>query len=161
LTRGKTSEAVNLSRLLSGLIFICYILISLGWEAQIGLINLSFTGLWKMADNNWFDYAFSFATFAAPFIIVTLIWHNLYKLKNQKLIGKVVYVSQHVTIAIIIFVYCLVAMVLANGNDDKIFFVTDFIMDTFGRKLLASLTVVGTIYGLWITIFPPRGKSGS
>lgn len=161
MTRGKTSEAVNLSRLLSALIGVCYILISVGWEAQIGLVNLSFTGLWKMADNNWFDYAVSFATFAAPFIVVTLIWHNLYKLKNKKLIGKLVYVTQHVTLAIIIFVYCLVAMILANKDDNQIFFVTDFVMDTFGTKLLASLTVVGTVYGLWITIFPPRDKGGS
>lgn len=158
MTRGNTSEAVNLSRLLSILIFITWALITLGWDANFGLLHFQFTGLWEMSGENFFDFCVNFMIFSSPFVIVALVWHNLYKLKNKKLVGRIVYVTQHVTIGIGIFIYCVISMVLANGDDEDIYFVRNWIMDSFGTQMLAVLGVVGMVYGLLIIIFPPRKK---
>lgn len=158
MARGNTSEAINLSRLMSVLIFFCWFLLTVGWQASFGVINLSFTGIWEMSDSDFFKWAANFCKFAAPFVIVILIWDTLYKLKRKKLVGKMIYVSQHVAISLFIFVYCLVTMYFANRSDEDVYFFTNWIMSSFGTKLLDTLKVISMFYALIIIIFPPRSK---
>ena len=137
---------------------VCWIFTAIGFDEKLWLLHLHYTGLWNIAEEDFFEFWALFARYSKPFLFMSLIWRVIAWLDNKKGIGLFMPTIHHFFIILPVAIQSTVTIVLVQFDESLVFWMSDCIMDMAGSNITAVAGFCSMILAMFTLFIPPKNE---
>lgn len=154
----KKIEFRDFGWLLAIVLVLSYWFTSTGFNEKIWFIHLHYTGLWHVAEEDFFSYLELFFRYFSPFGLFTLIWRFLAWADSKKGLGVLFPTVSHMIAILPATIHAIVTLLLIQFNEDHVFLISDTIMSLIGGKLMDLAKACSMLMALVTLLYVPKNK---